>query len=338
MSNNTNPFTNSKDEDPEFSTHVNVPKLDENKFKVPHSNKKISVDLKNLSFDAPEDNCESPKFNVNDINQESPRFSAPIENMYIPEGGINFKATVNKQNELKDYNKKMSSTGNVFNLLSSNSKKPDNEDYNNNNFEDYNNNFNDYNASFKANTSDLTKDLSNSNTNNNIDVINSNSIITVSNNTNTPINTEKYKNSYTVKENDKVIEISSNTNKTNTNKSKDKKKEKEVEEVEYGRRSHLEYMKIIRDNKDPIGVHASGGLKPYTLTEVAKHNKENDLWMAVNGSVFNLTLYLDYHPGGAKKLMKGAGKDATALFNKYHPWVNYHNLVGKLQIGYLVSE
>ncbi len=26
--------------------------------------------------------------------------------------------------------------------------------------------------------------------------------------------------------------------------------------------------------------------------------------------------------------MKGAGKDCTALFDKYHPWVNFDSLVG----------
>lgn len=110
------------------------------------------------------------------------------------------------------------------------------------------------------------------------------------------------------------------------------------EEIEYAKKSHLEYMKLLKENKDPLGVMISGGFKPYKLSEIKKHNKENDLWMVVNGEVFNMTMYLDYHPGGAKKLMLGAGRDATSLFNKYHPWVNYHNLAGKLKIGYLVDE
>ena len=87
-------------------------------------------------------------------------------------------------------------------------------------------------------------------------------------------------------------------------------------------------MKLIRDNKDPLGVKLKG-LQEISATELAKHNKPNDLWMAIQGKVFDLTMYLDYHPGGEKMLMKGAGKDATDLFNQHHPWVNFMNLVGK---------
>lgn len=107
------------------------------------------------------------------------------------------------------------------------------------------------------------------------------------------------------------------------------------DEIEHAKKSHFEYLKLMRDNKDPLGIHSSGGLREITRDELALHNKPNDIWIALNNQVFNLTLYLDYHPGGEKQLMKGAGKDATDLFNNYHPWVNYHNLVGKLQIGYL---
>jgi len=110
------------------------------------------------------------------------------------------------------------------------------------------------------------------------------------------------------------------------------------EEIPHAEKSPLHYLKLIRENKDPIGVLASGGLKPYTIEEVKKHNKKDDLWMVISGGVYNLTIYLDYHPGGVKKLMCGAGRDATELFMDNHPWVNLHNLVGKLQIGYLVEK
>ena len=37
-----------------------------------------------------------------------------------------------------------------------------------------------------------------------------------------------------------------------------------------------------------------------------------------SGNVYNVTAYMDYHPGGWDELIKGAGKDATNLFNNAH--------------------
>ena len=34
------------------------------------------------------------------------------------------------------------------------------------------------------------------------------------------------------------------------------------------------------------------------------------------GRVYNVTPYMEYHPGGEEELMKGAGADGTNLFNE----------------------
>ena len=36
----------------------------------------------------------------------------------------------------------------------------------------------------------------------------------------------------------------------------------------------------------------------------------------IAGKVYNVTPYLDFHPGGVDELMRGAGKDATTLFDE----------------------
>lgn len=53
-----------------------------------------------------------------------------------------------------------------------------------------------------------------------------------------------------------------------------------------------------------------------TPSQLAVHNKRQDAWLAVRGRVYNITEYLPFHPGGEEELMKGAGKDATTLFDQ----------------------
>ncbi|KAJ6094251.1 hypothetical protein N7467_003096 [Penicillium canescens] len=53
-------------------------------------------------------------------------------------------------------------------------------------------------------------------------------------------------------------------------------------------------------------------LPEYTLKDVAAHNTKGDTWMVIHGQVFDLTEYLQDHPGGAEVLVEVAGTDATA--------------------------
>lgn len=51
-----------------------------------------------------------------------------------------------------------------------------------------------------------------------------------------------------------------------------------------------------------------------TLEEISKHNSANDCWLVINNNVYNVTSYLNQHPGGAKKIKKFCGKDASKAF------------------------
>ncbi|MBX4197739.1 cytochrome b5 domain-containing protein [Candidatus Parcubacteria bacterium] len=60
---------------------------------------------------------------------------------------------------------------------------------------------------------------------------------------------------------------------------------------------------------------ASSTAKTYPLTEVAKHNKSTDCWLAISGKVYDVTKFIasGMHPGG-EAILQGCGKDATTLF------------------------
>ncbi|KAK8847389.1 hypothetical protein IAR55_005247 [Kwoniella newhampshirensis] len=57
----------------------------------------------------------------------------------------------------------------------------------------------------------------------------------------------------------------------------------------------------------------------YSVEEVAKHNKEDDCWVIIDGEVLDVTNFLADHPGGAKAILLYAGRDATEEFAMIHP-------------------
>lgn len=97
----------------------------------------------------------------------------------------------------------------------------------------------------------------------------------------------------------------------------------------------VDWMKLTQVSKDMRG---DGPLRKISVAELAEHKSQFDCWTAYKGRVYNITQYIAYHPGGAKQLMVGAGKDCTVQFNKFHAWVNMDSMMSKCLIGVLLSE
>jgi len=69
----------------------------------------------------------------------------------------------------------------------------------------------------------------------------------------------------------------------------------------------------------PTAAHSSGSSSgEYTIADVAKHNKKEDIWVVIDGKVLDVTNFLPDHPGGEKAIILYAGRDATEEFNMLH--------------------
>ena len=103
-------------------------------------------------------------------------------------------------------------------------------------------------------------------------------------------------------------------------------------------KNQKELFAYFKENPDPLGVQKNGGYKEYTMEEIAKHNAYPSIWSIYNMDVYDITMYVDCHPGGKKIMEKVYGKDMTPLFNKFHSYINISALIGPLKIGTVKKE
>lgn len=63
------------------------------------------------------------------------------------------------------------------------------------------------------------------------------------------------------------------------------------------------------------------------------------IWTVIDGEVYDITNYVDQHPGGKKKLLKGQFKEASEMFHRFHPGLKISNTVLQfLKIGDLQQD
>ena len=75
----------------------------------------------------------------------------------------------------------------------------------------------------------------------------------------------------------------------------------------------------------------------YTLDDVAAHATRDDCWIAVEGGVYDVTDFMEVHPGGIGMLKMVAGKDATQHFQEMHRPEILATIGAAYRIGTLVS-
>ncbi|XP_053737036.1 cytochrome b5 reductase 4 isoform X2 [Synchiropus splendidus] len=95
--------------------------------------------------------------------------------------------------------------------------------------------------------------------------------------------------------------------------------------------SLIDWIRFTKSGKDLTGLR--GRLIEVTQEELQKHNTRNDCWTCIRGMVYNVTPYMDYHPGGEQELMLAAGVDGTDLFDQVHRWVNYESMLKECLVG-----
>eukprot|EP01018_Ginkgo_biloba_P028963 Gb_03758 [translate_table: standard] len=99
--------------------------------------------------------------------------------------------------------------------------------------------------------------------------------------------------------------------------------------------SQMDWLKLTQTHPDLAGLKGRSNRRLISMDEVKQHKSEGDIWTVLKGRVYNISPYMKFHPGGLDMLMKASGRDCTALFNKYHAWVNAEFLLEKCLVGFL---
>ncbi|KAH0643377.1 hypothetical protein KY289_034351 [Solanum tuberosum] len=75
--------------------------------------------------------------------------------------------------------------------------------------------------------------------------------------------------------------------------------------------------------------------KLFTMEEAAEHNTKDDCWVVIDGKVYDVSSYLDEHPGGDDVLLGVTGQDATDEFEDAGHSKSARELMEKFFIGEL---
>ncbi|MFS7925028.1 putative cytochrome b5-like heme/steroid binding domain, cytochrome b5, heme-binding protein [Helianthus anomalus] len=73
--------------------------------------------------------------------------------------------------------------------------------------------------------------------------------------------------------------------------------------------------------------------KLVSLHEVSKHDNKNDCWLIISGKVYDVTPFLDDHPGGDEVLLLATKKDATEDFEDVGHSQNARNMLADYYVG-----
>ena len=76
---------------------------------------------------------------------------------------------------------------------------------------------------------------------------------------------------------------------------------------QYKSQTHLISPTVLASNLPQSPVTLS-------LEEVKKHNTSKDCWVTINNNVYNVTNYINQHPGGTATISDYCGHDMTQAF------------------------
>ncbi|KAJ3107025.1 Cytochrome b5 [Phlyctochytrium planicorne] len=78
--------------------------------------------------------------------------------------------------------------------------------------------------------------------------------------------------------------------------------------------------------------------KTFNWTDVSAHNTRDDCWLVIDKKVYDVTKFLDEHPGGEEVLLEQGGSDSTEAFEEIGHSDDARDLLKKFYLGDLADD
>jgi L-lactate dehydrogenase (cytochrome) len=75
-----------------------------------------------------------------------------------------------------------------------------------------------------------------------------------------------------------------------------------------------------KSNSEQVRASSASPSRLISMNEINAHDSiKTGIWVAIQGEVYDVTDFVDAHPGGKNVIIKNAGKDVTDVYTPVHP-------------------
>ena len=95
----------------------------------------------------------------------------------------------------------------------------------------------------------------------------------------------------------------------------------------------------ILKNFEDYNKKINKNINEYTYEEIETHNNKIDrIWVTYKKDVFDITDFVENHPGGQSKIMLAAGKSIEPYWNEYKQHTNDDNIFKTILLPMKIGE
>lgn len=76
-------------------------------------------------------------------------------------------------------------------------------------------------------------------------------------------------------------------------------------------------LNVIPEENNVISSDSNTSTQ-FTVEEVSTHNTKDDCYLIIRDNVYDVSSFIDSHPGGVKKISEQCGKEVSGIFAQIH--------------------